>query len=86
MRAISKVMLLGVVFLLMVMLDFCAFAMAKNVDGNMMTKDVICDSILADNYCRPDIISGIVNLEDFCDTNKINNDNGRITIVKEAEL
>ena len=86
MRAISKVMLLEVFFLLMMMLGFCAFATVKSIDGDMMTKDVICDGILADNYCRPDTMSGIVNLEDFCGANKINDDNGRIAIVKEAEL
>ena len=79
-------MLLEVVFLLIMMLGFCAFAMVRSIDGDIMTKDVICDGILADNYCRSDVMQGIVNIEDPCGANKINNDNGRITIVKEAEL
>jgi len=79
-------MLVGMVLLLIMMLGFCAFVTATSVNGDMMTKDVVCDGILADNYCRSDAMSGIVNLEDLCGANKIKNDNGCIVIVREAEL
>lgn len=86
MRAISKVIFVEMLLIVVMLLGLCVSALVENIDSDMMTKDAVCDGILVDNYYKPNIVSGIVNLDGLCATDKISNDNGRATTVTEAEL